>query len=68
MYFHRNAADQLTMSIKGLQAAQKTLTKAKEDGRPLNFGVILPSSIYRSSFPLVEDFQFLGTLGLKTIM
>lgn len=50
-----------------LQVA-KASSKSKVDGRPLNFGTVLPNAIYRSSFPQTEDFQFLGTLGLKTIV
>ncbi|KAH6674586.1 tyrosine phosphatase family-domain-containing protein [Halenospora varia] len=50
---------------KSLQAVKP---KAKEEGKPLNFGVVLPGMIYRSSFPQTEDFQFLQSLGLKTIV
>ncbi|KAH7356717.1 tyrosine phosphatase family-domain-containing protein [Rhexocercosporidium sp. MPI-PUGE-AT-0058] len=50
-----------------LQAAKVT-TKAKEDGRPVNFGVVVPSKIFRSSWPMVEDFQYLETLRLKTVI
>lgn len=56
-----------TIVTKSLQAA-KASTKSKVDGRPLNFGTVLSGAIYRSSFPQIEDFQFLGTLGLKTIV
>jgi tyrosine-protein phosphatase SIW14 len=53
--------------VKCLEAA-KTSTKEKGDGKPINFGVVIPGTIYRSSFPEVNDFQYLGTLGLKTIL
>ncbi|PQE26152.1 tyrosine phosphatase protein [Rutstroemia sp. NJR-2017a BBW] len=56
--------NQLAKSLK----AAKTLAKAKQEGRPLNFGVILPNTIYRSSFPQTEDFEYLGSLGLKSIV
>ena len=36
-------------------------------GRPENFGVVLPG-IYRSSYPRQEDFGFLQSLHLKTIV
>jgi protein tyrosine/serine phosphatase len=36
--------------------------------KPLNFGAVLPGSVYRSSFPAPENLPFLGTLGLKTIL
>jgi tyrosine-protein phosphatase SIW14 len=35
---------------------------------PDNFGAVIPSSVYRSSFPLPENFSFLGSLKLKTIL
>lgn len=35
--------------------------------RPTNFGVVAPG-IYRSSFPISEDFQYLQSLQLKTIL
>jgi len=52
---------------ESLQAA-KVSTKAKEDGRPINFGVVVPGKIYRSSWPMIEDFQYLETLQLQTVM
>lgn len=38
------------------------------DGKPVNFGAVLPGSVYRSSFPALENLPFLGTLGLKTVL
>ncbi|RKF66873.1 putative tyrosine-protein phosphatase C17A3.03c [Golovinomyces cichoracearum] len=35
--------------------------------RPTNFGIVAPG-IYRSSFPISEDFQYLQSLQLKTIL
>jgi len=52
---------------ESLQAA-KVSTKAKEDGRPINFGVVVPGKIYRSSWPMIEDFQYLETLQLQTVI
>jgi tyrosine-protein phosphatase SIW14 len=37
------------------------------EGRPLNFGVVVPG-VYRSSFPRSEDYAFLEGLNLKTIV
>lgn len=37
------------------------------EGRPLNFGVIVPG-FYRSSYPKQHDFDFIKTLNLKTIV
>lgn len=53
--------------VKCLQAANVSI-KAKIDSRPINFGVVLPGTIYRSSYPTEEDHAFLATLGLKTIL
>ncbi|KAM7219758.1 hypothetical protein V8F06_004792 [Rhypophila decipiens] len=36
-------------------------------GRPANFGVVVPG-VYRSSFPQVDDHEFIGRLGLRTIV
>jgi hypothetical protein len=35
---------------------------------PTNFGAVIPGSVYRSSFPLPENFSFLRSLKLKTIL
>jgi tyrosine-protein phosphatase SIW14 len=35
---------------------------------PDNFGAVIPGSVYRSSFPLPENFSFLKSLKLKTIL
>ncbi|KAJ6782217.1 hypothetical protein PWT90_06723 [Aphanocladium album] len=37
------------------------------EGRPLNFGVIVPG-FYRSSYPKQHDFEFLKSLKLKTVV
>lgn len=37
------------------------------EGRPLNFGVIVPG-FYRSSYPKQADFEFIQSLKLKTIV
>ncbi|EFY91095.1 tyrosine phosphatase [Metarhizium acridum CQMa 102] len=37
------------------------------NGRPVNFGVVFPG-VYRSSYPKPEDYDFLGSLGLKTVV
>jgi tyrosine-protein phosphatase SIW14 len=37
------------------------------DGRPFNFGVVIPG-VYRSSFPKLHDFEYIKGLGLKTIV
>jgi tyrosine-protein phosphatase SIW14 len=64
--------DQITANmcavIKSLEAANTVSTNEKFLDRPLNFGVVLPGSVYRSSFPQEEDFSFLQGLGLKTIV
>ena len=35
--------------------------------RPLNFGVVVPG-FYRSSYPKPEDYSYLQSLHLKTIV
>ncbi|KID96688.1 tyrosine phosphatase, partial [Metarhizium majus ARSEF 297] len=37
------------------------------NGRPVNFGVVFPG-VYRSSYPKPEGYDFLGSLGLKTVV
>ncbi|GAB1313456.1 tyrosine-protein phosphatase siw14 [Madurella fahalii] len=37
------------------------------EGRPVNFGVVVPG-VYRSSFPQSEDYAFIESLKLKTII
>lgn len=37
------------------------------NGRPLNFGVVLPG-VYRSSYPKAEAFAYLQGLKLKTLV
>ncbi|KAL2263872.1 hypothetical protein VTK26DRAFT_4668 [Humicola hyalothermophila] len=37
------------------------------DGRPANFGIVVPG-VYRSSFPQSEDYTFIESLKLKTIV
>lgn len=37
------------------------------EGRPANFGMVVPG-VYRSSFPTSEDYPFIETLKLKTIV
>ncbi|KAM0298737.1 hypothetical protein ACHAPM_008160 [Fusarium culmorum] len=40
---------------------------ASLDGRPFNFGIVIPG-VYRSSFPKSHDFDYIKGLGLKTIV
>jgi len=54
---------------KKLQAFKAENDDQKDDEKDhFNFGEVMPGSIYRSSFPHTEDYQFLQTLGLKTIV
>ncbi|TGO28174.1 hypothetical protein BPAE_0031g00390 [Botrytis paeoniae] len=64
-------ATQVTKSVDTNKASAKEKQKDKEkekEKHDLNFGVIAPNAIYRSSFPQQEDFEYLGTLGLKSIV
>lgn len=40
---------------------------ATASGQPANFGLVVPG-IYRSSYPKPENYEFLGRLGLKTVV
>lgn len=42
-------------------------SSVRVDGVPLNFAVVVPG-VYRSSFPIQEDYKYLQTLHLKTII
>lgn len=37
------------------------------EGRPLNFGVVIPG-VYRSSYPKPHDYDYLKSLELKTVV
>jgi hypothetical protein len=56
-----------TTAANSLHAAG-TVCNPTLDGRPINFGAVLPGAVYRSSFPMPENVPFLGTLGLKTVL
>ncbi|KAI9734744.1 MAG: hypothetical protein M1818_006731 [Claussenomyces sp. TS43310] len=45
----------------------KSGREKKTPGYPINFGTIIPG-LYRSGYPQLEDYKFLGTLGLKTVL
>jgi len=62
----KNSEEMGKQITQGIQAARAS-TNSKVDGRPVNFGLVVPG-IYRSSFPQVEDFEYLKTLHLKTIV
>jgi hypothetical protein len=46
-----------------------TATGSKEDAdsRPINFAIVIPG-FYRSGYPQAEDYKYLKSLGLKTIL
>lgn len=64
--FPSTAGDMEDHIARSLQAAKED--KSRGEGRPINFGIVVPGAVYRSSFPMTEDFHFLGTLGLKTVI
>lgn len=41
--------------------------EAPVTGRPVNFGVVVPG-VYQSSYPQREDYAYLETLKLKTLV
>lgn len=48
-------------------SSETDLPPATTDGRPHNFGVVIPG-VYRSSYPKPEHFRFLKELKLRTIV
>lgn len=55
-------------SYKHLPLAKRCPDRLTPLTPPSNFGAVLPGEIYRSSFPLPENFGFLQSLKLKTIL
>lgn len=64
----QNAAqkDELTASSTASSSGSSTYNLT-EPARMANFGVVAPG-IYRSSYPLVEHFDFCQSLGLRTVV
>jgi hypothetical protein len=54
--------------IEALPSATDYLKANVAAGRPKNFGIVVPDTIYRSSFPLVDNYDFIQGLGLKTVV
>lgn len=46
----------------------KTPRRLRSLSPPLNYGAVIPGSIYRSSYPLPENFGFLGSLKIKSVL
>lgn len=61
--FHPPNDDLVSGSISALELDRILPT----EGRPSNFGVVVPG-VYRSSFPQSEDYGFIEGLKLKTIV
>ncbi|KAF5680557.1 SIW14-like tyrosine phosphatase [Fusarium heterosporum] len=59
-------SDSSASSISAYQP-QSTEYIAPLNGRPHNFGIVVPG-VYRSSFPRSHDFEYIKGLGLKTIV
>lgn len=60
---HSLTAYPVTSGIESVKTS-----KEKIKGRPVNFGTVIPGLFYRSGYPQTEDYEFLKSLGLKTIM
>jgi hypothetical protein len=58
-----NVSDNTSASLK----SRKLEALQQQDGRPLNFGEVLPG-VYRGSFPRTEDYPFYQKLGLRTVV
>jgi tyrosine-protein phosphatase SIW14 len=63
----RNITNSTLASSTSAYQSQSTDYTAPLNGRPHNFGVVIPG-VYRSSFPRSHDFEYLKGLGLKTIV
>ncbi len=53
--------------LPGSLGLQTAAAAAAAGRRPNNFGIVLPG-VYRSSYPRTEDFSFIQSLKLKTIV
>ncbi|CCC10869.1 hypothetical protein SMACR_12110 [Sordaria macrospora] len=62
-----HAVQAYSHSAKDLPRPNPTLPLIPSDGRPKNFGIVVPG-VYRSSFPQSEDYPFIESLGLKTMV
>ena len=62
-------AHSLSSPLSALKAIDlsNTFKKKAIEGRPLNFGIVMPG-VYRSAYPQAEDYGYLKSLGLKTIV
>jgi tyrosine-protein phosphatase SIW14 len=64
---YRSTTNTSTASSISRSRVQSPEQVASFDGRPFNFGVVIPG-VYRSSFPKSHDFEYIKGLGLKTIV
>lgn len=62
-----HAVQAYSHSAKAPLRPNPTLPLIPSDGRPKNFGVVVPG-VYRSSFPQSEDYPFIEGLKLKTMV
>lgn len=71
--WHLNSTDHFPGSTSSGSVVSVTAANVAEfptapmDGRPVNFGLVVPG-VYRSSYPKKEDYAFLKNLKLKTIV
>lgn len=64
-------AQNVTEEVTGIalyRSAKKVPDRLTSHLPPINFGAVIPSAVYRSSFPLPENFSFIKSLKLKTIL
>ena len=62
-----HAVQAYSHSAKASLRPNPALPLMHSDGRPENFGVVVPG-VYRSSFPQSEDYPFIEGLKLKTMV
>ncbi|SZF05767.1 unnamed protein product [Blumeria hordei] len=59
--------DEVSLQVTSTVQENAQTFDETDDYRPINFGAVAPG-IFRSSLPLAENFEFLRSLGLKTIL
>ncbi|KAK7413941.1 tyrosine-protein phosphatase siw14 [Neonectria punicea] len=64
---HESIAMTASSSASSLSSVASEHPVAPLNGRPLNFGVVVPG-VYRSSYPKPSDFEYIKGLKLKTVV
>jgi len=68
LFFISANTEQGVHSYKFLPPSKRYPDRLTPLAPPRNFGAVIPGQIYRGSFPIPENFSFLKSLKLKTIL